>query len=288
MTRGASVEESKMKEASGDETLVRLSEVDDLEIADDDVNPTGWAVYAGDDAIGYVTDLLVDDAAMKVRYLEVQPGDTRERRGNAQVHVPVERVRFSKDTRSVELLGNEQSGAGRVTGLEEFAHLSTPSDADIEPPATGGRSSDDTAAARVTRSEEELRVGTREIQAGEVVVQKSVETEHVREPVTTRVERVRVERRPVGASVAPGEQALASNEIRVPIMSEEVVVEKRPVVKEEIVITKDVVTQTADVEADLRKERVDVHTTGDATTDTEVLNEGEPGRAAIRKGGSRG
>jgi uncharacterized protein (TIGR02271 family) len=44
----------------------------------------------------------------------------------------------------------------------------------------------------------------------------------------------------------------------VPIVEEELVVERRPVVKEEIVIKKKAVRETRTVEADLRKERVDV------------------------------
>jgi uncharacterized protein (TIGR02271 family) len=114
----------------------------------------------------------------------------------------------------------------------------------------------------MTRSEEELRIGTREVQAGEVVVNKTVETEHVSAPVERRVERVRVERRPVTGATANMEARIEGNEIRVPIVEEEVVVEKRPVVKEEIVLSRDVATETEVVESDIRKERVDVHEEG--------------------------
>jgi uncharacterized protein (TIGR02271 family) len=44
----------------------------------------------------------------------------------------------------------------------------------------------------------------------------------------------------------------------VPMTEEEVVVEKRPVVKEEIRIRKDVVHEKEVVEADLRKEEIDI------------------------------
>ena len=46
-----------------------------------------------------------------------------------------------------------------------------------------------------------------------------------------------------------------------PLHAEEVVVEKRPVVKEEIVVRKHAVQDTENVEADLRRERVDVEDT---------------------------
>ena len=49
----------------------------------------------------------------------------------------------------------------------------------------------------MTRSAEELRVGKRQVLAGEVEVKKRMETEHVRETVTLRSEDVDVQRRPV-------------------------------------------------------------------------------------------
>ena len=51
---------------------------------------------------------------------------------------------------------------------------------------------------------------------------------------------------------------IGDQEIRVPVTEEEIVVEKRPVVKEEIVVTKRAVEETQNVEADVRRERVDV------------------------------
>jgi stress response protein YsnF len=47
-----------------------------------------------------------------------------------------------------------------------------------------------------------------------------------------------------------------------PIMEEEVVVEKRPVAKEEIVIRKHATEATENVEGDVRRERVDIDQQG--------------------------
>jgi stress response protein YsnF len=236
-------------------------------------------VYEGDQAVGRVTDLLVDNVALKVRYLEVEPDAGGGMAAGTQVRVPVERVRVSNVTRSVELLG---IGAGAEGPSGAFAEFGTEWASQAHETGATPVTDAEHAAARLTRSEEQLHVGTREIQASEVVVQKHVETEHVHEPVATRVER-----RPATATVA-GDPALDDKEIRVPVMSEEVLVEKRPVVKEEIVITKEMDTETTNVEADLRKERVDVRTTGDAQTATDVTEEREPRRAGVAKGGSRG
>lgn len=109
----------------------------------------------------------------------------------------------------------------------------------------------------VTRSEEELAIGKRQVSAGEVEVNKSVETRHVSQRVPVTREEVVVERRPVNEARAAGTD-IGDDAIRIPITEEELVVEKRPVVREEIVVRKQVVQDTRTVEADLRRERVDV------------------------------
>jgi uncharacterized protein (TIGR02271 family) len=54
------------------------------------------------------------------------------------------------------------------------------------------------------------------------------------------------------------EAEIGEDEFVVPFMEEEVVVEKRPVVKEEIRLRKEVVEDEEIVERDVRKEEVDV------------------------------
>ncbi|HEV2148342.1 MAG TPA: YsnF/AvaK domain-containing protein [Longimicrobiaceae bacterium] len=116
--------------------------------------------------------------------------------------------------------------------------------------------------ARLTLSEEELAVGKRRMEAGEVEIDKRVETRHVSEQVPLSHDEVTIERRPI----EPGMHAsarIAEEEIRVPLSEEEAVVQKRVVPKEELVVRKQQVEETEMVEADLRRERVDVDTEGD-------------------------
>jgi uncharacterized protein (TIGR02271 family) len=110
---------------------------------------------------------------------------------------------------------------------------------------------------RVRRVEEELRAGTREHEAGAVRVRKRVVTERRREEVPTRREEVHVERVPVVGEVA-AEAEIGEDEVVIPVTEEEIVVEKRPVIKEEIRIRKDVVEDTEVVEEDVRREEIDV------------------------------
>ncbi len=121
------------------------------------------------------------------------------------------------------------------------------------------RSDEATNETRVTRSEEDLNVEKREVRAGEVEVRKHVDTEHVSRPVTLRHEEVTIERRPLSADQARGDLKIGDeNEVHIPITEEQLVVEKRVVPKEELVITKHMVSTEQNVEADVRKERVDV------------------------------
>jgi uncharacterized protein (TIGR02271 family) len=109
---------------------------------------------------------------------------------------------------------------------------------------------------RVQRTEEELAAGTREREAGEVRVKKNVRTDRESVAVPTRHEEVSVERVPLSGEASEAE--IGDDEVLVPVTEEEVVVSKRPVVKEEVRIRKDVVEDTQIVEEDVRREEIDV------------------------------
>ena len=109
---------------------------------------------------------------------------------------------------------------------------------------------------RVQRSEEELVAGTREREAGAMRIRKRVRTDRERVEVPVRREEVRVERVPVSEETTGAK--IGEEEVVVPVTETEVVVSKRPVVKEEIRIHKDVVEGTEVVEEDVRREEIDV------------------------------
>jgi uncharacterized protein (TIGR02271 family) len=109
----------------------------------------------------------------------------------------------------------------------------------------------------VRRSEEELKLGTREREAGAVRVRKRVRTDRERIVVPKRRVEVTVERVPVVEGQAT-ESEFGEDEIVVPIVEEVVVVEKRLVVREELRIRKEVVEETEVVEEDVRREEIEV------------------------------
>jgi uncharacterized protein (TIGR02271 family) len=110
---------------------------------------------------------------------------------------------------------------------------------------------------RVRRSEEELRVETREREAGAVRVRKRVRIDRERIVVPKKRVEVTVERVPVVEGEGAGSE-IAEDEIVVPIIEEEVIIEKRPVVREELRIRKEVVEDTEVVEEDVRREEIEV------------------------------
>ena len=172
--------------------------------------------------------------------------------------------------------GEQRGGYGDYYGEEETGKVGPGMrEGDTETGEFRGHSEDDEGVnqsgtddlededeLRVQRSEEELRAGTREREAGALNVRKRVRTDREQISVPTRHEEVSVERVPVEGREA-SEAEIGEDEVSMPVVEEEVVVEKRPVVKEELRIRKDVVQDEEVVEEDVRKEEVDVE---DATT----------------------
>ena len=259
--------------------LRRFSDMDDVEIAKDDPDPRGWDVIGSDGRrLGEVKDLLVDTTSMKVRSLEVElEGSNFNWDDNRRVAVPASGVRLDEDRDKVVLdssLGHDELGRMAPYRPGETGFTDTTPSAYTEGGIYNeGRGYDDTRERghagtyesgithdrdRLTRSEEEIEIGKRERQAGEVHVGKHVETERVSQPVSRRREQVRIERRPVSGDTTARGASFENDEIRVPVVEEEIFVEKRPVVKEELVVSKEQVEETQNVETDVRKERFDV------------------------------
>ena len=139
-------------------------------------------------------------------------------------------------------------------------------DSDRDATGTVGRdTSGPTTDDAMTRSEEELNVGTQRRETGRARLRKWVETENVQETVPVQREQVRVEREPI--TDANVDRALDGPEIseeehEVTLHTEEPVVEKRTVPKERIRLDKDVHTDEETVSEEVRRERIEAD--GDA------------------------
>jgi uncharacterized protein (TIGR02271 family) len=147
-------------------------------------------------------------------------------------------------------------GAGMSMGDTESGEFREHERDDEGVTQSRGDDLEDRDELRVQRSEEELRAGTREREAGAMRVRKRVRTDRERIEVPVRHEEVSVERVPVSGEAT--EAQIGEDEVVVPVTEEEVVVDKRAVAKEEIRVRKDVVEDTEVVEEDVRREEVDV------------------------------
>ena len=126
---------------------------------------------------------------------------------------------------------------------------------EAEPTARTGETTEENEL-RMQRTEEELRTGTREREAGAVRVHKRVRTDREKMEVPKRREEVHVDQVPVEGRAT--ETDTREDEVRVPIIEEEIVVEKRPVVKEELRIRKDVAEDVETLQEDVRRQEVEV------------------------------
>ena len=121
---------------------------------------------------------------------------------------------------------------------------------------TSGPATDDA----MTRSEEELRVGTEQRERGRARLRKYVVTEQVDKTVPVQREEVRVEREPItDANVddALDGPAISEEEHEVVLHEEQPVVEKRAVPKERVRLDKDTVNEERTVSDEVRQERIE-------------------------------
>jgi len=119
----------------------------------------------------------------------------------------------------------------------------------------------------MTRSEEELRVGTETRERGRARLRKYVTTEQVTQTVPVQREELRVEREPItdaNLDAATSGPAISEEEHEVTLHEETPVVEKRAVPKERVRLDTETVTEDRQVSEEVRKEQIEVD--GDQST----------------------
>ena len=122
--------------------------------------------------------------------------------------------------------------------------------------------------AALVRHEEELDVGTRLEEAGVVRARKRVETEHVERVVPRQYEEAAdIERAPANEGDSGEIETLPDGSVSIPLLEEELVVTKRMVVRERVVIRKRTTTEEHRIDAELRRERIDVESDVDLEPD---------------------
>jgi uncharacterized protein (TIGR02271 family) len=120
----------------------------------------------------------------------------------------------------------------------------------------GGRARGE--APGVVRHEEELELGTQEYEAGSVRARKRVESEQVERVEPRSVEYGDFERAPVNEGDSGEIETLEDGSISIPLFEERLVVSKELFVRERVILRKRTVTEQQRIEAELRKEQIEV------------------------------
>ena len=172
------------------------------------------------------------------------------------VQIPFEKAHV-KDAPSVD-------PDGRLSEPEErrlYEHYGLGYDDDRAEGTVGHDTSGPTTDDAMTRSEEELDVGTASRETGRARLRKYVVTEEVQTTVPVQREEVRVEREPItdaNVDAAADGPAISEEEHEVTLHAEEPVVEKRAVPQERVRLDKDVVEEEREVSDTVAKERIEV------------------------------
>jgi uncharacterized protein (TIGR02271 family) len=159
---------------------------------------------------------------------------------------------------------DEEAELYRHYGLDYSEHRSdsglpagTPDDRDTVGRDTSGPTTDQA----MTRSEEELQVGTQTRERGRARLRKYVTTEQQTVTVPVQREEVRVEREPItdaNLEDATSGPAISEEEHEVVLHEEEPVIEKRAVPRERVRLDTETVTDERHVSEEVRKEQIEV------------------------------
>ncbi len=139
---------------------------------------------------------------------------------------------------------------------------------DVQGRVEGRDTSGLTTDEAMTRSEEQLKVGTEKVETGKARLRKYVVTEEQTVTVPVTREEVRIEREPIteaNAGKAMDGPAISEEEHEMTLTEERVVVQKEVVPIERVTLAKETVTEQQQVTEQVRKEKVE--TDNDATTE---------------------
>ena len=192
-----------------------------------------------------------DGEALRVPYEKAQVKDSPSMDADGELSQQDEAALYSHygldygETRSDSGLPEGGAGQGSFGGA----------------PPVGEDTSGPTTDNAMTRSEEELRVGKTEQEAGRVRLRKYVVEDEETHTVPVRREEVRLEREPItdaNAGPATDGPAISEEEHEVVLHEEQAVVEKQAVPKERVRLDKDTHVEEEQVSGTVRKEQIDV------------------------------
>jgi uncharacterized protein (TIGR02271 family) len=228
---------------------------------DDQTGRPEWAtistgLFGTSETFVPLTDASVADGTLRVPYEKAKVKDAPR--------VDTEQGHLSPDEEA-ELYRYYGIGTGtagyRDTTTDTGTATLTDADADANRHGTVGHdTSGPTTDSAMTRSEEQLRVGTEQVEAGKARLRKFVVTENVTTTVPVSREEVRIEREPItdaNRGDALDGPAISEEEHEVVLHAERPVVAKEAVPVERVRLDTETVTEQETVTDSVRKEQID-------------------------------
>ncbi|HYT09777.1 MAG TPA: PRC and DUF2382 domain-containing protein [Mycobacteriales bacterium] len=245
------------------------------------------------DKIGKVSQVYLDDQSGRPEWVTVRTGLL----GTRESFVPLAAARLDGDDLVLDVSKDKVSDAPQI---DEDGHLSPQDEAELyryygidagpgpgrasgdarpghaggeagsvyadggdsTPPTSVGRdTSGPTTDDAMTRSEEQLRAGTEQVETGRARLRKHVVTERQQVEVPVSREEVRLEREPItdaNRGEAYGGPDISEEEHEVTLRAERPVVQTEAVPVERVRLDKDRVSDTETVSGEVRKEQVEL------------------------------
>ena len=234
----------------------------------------GSDAYGSDGSkIGRVGQIYLDDQSGQPAWATVNTGLF----GTSESFVPLAEASFSGDRLTVPYDKDKVKGAPSVSEdghlspeeeqrLYEYYGMGYSTGYDTTAQTTGYDTSGPTTDNAMTRSEEQLRVGTTSQEAGRARLRKYVVSENVTETVPVTKERAVIEREPItdaNLDNAMGGPAISEEEHEVTLREERPVVEKTVQPVERVRLDTEAVTTQENVTEEVRSERIEAE--GDVT-----------------------
>lgn len=232
----------------------------------------GADVIGSDDRkIGTIGQIYVDASTDQPSWVTINTGLF----GMSESFAPLEKAEWNGEVLRVAYEKSFVKDAPRVDddgsldaasedALYQYYTVSAPSAGRGSSQSGDSAEGSDTSSPRtddaMTRSEEQLRVGTEEVSAGRARLRKHIVTENQTITVPVSHEEVTLEREPItdanAISAADG-PALSTEEHEVQLTEERVVVEKKTVPVERVRLGTETVTEEQQVTEEVRKEQID-------------------------------
>jgi uncharacterized protein (TIGR02271 family) len=222
--------------------------------------------------IGSIGQVFLDDQSGQPEWVTVKTGlfgggesfvplRDAEVDGN-DIRVPYDKDKV-KDAPRISDADSHLDEAEEATLYEYYGYGSeyTTENYDRSSSDSGHDTSGDNTDSAMTRSEEEVRVGTQTEARGKARLRKYVVTENVTKTVPVQREEVRLEREPItdaNRGEALDGPAISEDEHEITLNEERVVVEKEAVPVERVRLEKDTVTEERQVDEEVRKEKIEV------------------------------